>query len=405
MGCIFTPHFFFIEDMYIREAFNILAKSATDYGFLATAKADENYNRVWSRDSAIAAIAVLVHQYKELYPTIKKSIQTLGNNQLDNGLIPSNVGISEDGNLTVSYGTLVGRVDAQTWWIIQSCLYLKTTNDVELKNWLSSKVLKTIQLLENWEFNARHLVYTPLGGNWADEYVLSGYTLYDNLLRLLALKLAQTQWPEFGLEHKIETIHQAILANYHNSSQGQELQIHPIAKKRWNAKNMSYLPAAFDAAGYFKYWDAAANGLALLLDLGNDTTIDWIEHFCRNQEVLYPPAYWPVIEPTDPDWSKLELQYNYAFKNQPYHFHNGGSWPVMTGLIGLGLTKQNNQDLTEQIRLDYEKFLLQIDEFAFSEYISINDRKPGGKKEMCFSASGYLFLCTTQIQLNNLFDL
>jgi glycogen debranching enzyme len=169
--------------MHRQQAIQVFAKSVHPLGFLAAAKAGENYERIWSRDSAITALAVLLSEETALYPAIKQSILTLGAQQKENGLLPSNVGLNQAGQFVVSYGTLVGRVDAQTWWVIQSCLYLRETQDVELAALLLPKIERTFSLLESWEFNNRHLVYTPLGGNWADEYILTGYTLYDNLLR------------------------------------------------------------------------------------------------------------------------------------------------------------------------------------------------------------------------------
>ncbi|MEY4992401.1 MAG: hypothetical protein RI948_1281, partial [Bacteroidota bacterium] len=119
--------------MYQKKAIQVLAHSTCELGFLATASGNENYNRVWSRDSAISALAVFLHQEVALYPVVRQSILTLANQQKENGLIPSNVGLDSAGDQIVSYGTLVGRVDAQTWWLIQSCLYLKVCQDAELK--------------------------------------------------------------------------------------------------------------------------------------------------------------------------------------------------------------------------------------------------------------------------------
>lgn len=42
-------------------------------------------------------------------------------------------------------------------------------------------------LLGAWEFNNRGLLYIPPTGDWADEYMQSGYLLYDQLLYLQAL--------------------------------------------------------------------------------------------------------------------------------------------------------------------------------------------------------------------------
>ena len=44
-------------------------------------------------------------------------------------------------------------------------------------------------LLGAWEFNNRGLLYIPVTGDWADEYIHNGYILYDQLLYLQALRI------------------------------------------------------------------------------------------------------------------------------------------------------------------------------------------------------------------------
>jgi hypothetical protein len=392
--------------MYKEQAFQVLAKSAVTPGFLATATQEENYGRVWSRDSAITALACFLHEQTQLYPAIKASILTLAAQQKENGLIPSNVGYSSSAEPIVSYGTLVGRVDAQTWWIIQSCLYIKVTNDLELKQQLHTQIDRTLNLLESWEFNARHLVYTPLGGNWADEYILSGYTLYDNALRYLALHLCACLWPENNAyQEKAIAVRAAIAANFSFQESQPKLMIHSRAKSDWIQQQKPYFPAAFDAAQYNSQWDAAANGLALILGFQNEQIVPYVSSLIDQSDIGFVPAFWPVITPADAEWKLLKNQYNYSFKNEPFQFHNGGSWPVMSGVLALGLILQGEQQLVQQIKADYEQFLEGPDELQFSEFISLNHQKPGGKQELCFSASGYLFMCSNAEQIRSLLEL
>jgi hypothetical protein len=47
-------------------------------------------------------------------------------------------------------------------------------------------------LLDGIEYNGRHLLYVPAGGNWADEYPFDGYILYDQVLRAWGLRLLGT---------------------------------------------------------------------------------------------------------------------------------------------------------------------------------------------------------------------
>ncbi|MFM6945726.1 MAG: glycoside hydrolase 100 family protein [Flavobacteriales bacterium] len=390
--------------MYKEEAFQVFKNSATKAGFLATAVGDENYNRVWSRDSAITALAILLHDYEALYPSIKASILTLGSQQNQTGIIPSNVAVDHHGNLQPSYGTLVGRVDAQTWWVIQSCLFILKTNDLELKEQLKGKIDKVLGLLDAWEFNARDLLYTPLGGNWADEYVLSGYTLYDNLLRFWALDLYAQCWPsETQIWHKMQRVRVAILSNFSIDHEvPTSATIHPRIQQELQQAQPAYMPACFDAAQYVMQWDAAAHGLALLLGFDCTRVASYVQQFQDAEKRLFVPSFWPVIQEEDQAWSLLEHQYNYAFKNKPYHFHNGGSWPVMSGILAMGFRNFVPQ-LSSQMASSYEQFLNKTDHMNFSEYISTNKLQPGGKTQMCFSAAGYLFMCATPAQIKSIF--
>lgn len=392
--------------MYQKKAIQVLANSTCELGFLATASGNENYNRVWSRDSAISALAVFLHQEVALYPVVRQSILTLANQQKENGLIPSNVGLDSAGDQIVSYGTLVGRVDAQTWWLIQSCLYLKVCQDAELKEELFPKIERTLALLEAWEFNARHLVYTPLGGNWADEYILSGYTLYDNMLRYLSLHLCAQVWPEqLKYQQKAAQVKTALLVNFTNKEQPSTHMLHPRSKAEFEAAKLPYFPAAFDAAQYLTQFDAAGNGLALLLGFENSNLSAYLSDFLSHPEIGFVPAFWPVITPQMAAWQLLRNQYNYNFKNAPYQFHNGGSWPVMSGILGLGLTLRSEGEMTACMKQQYAQFLSEVDQFNFSEFISVDDQQPGGKKDMCFSAAGYLFMCAEYQQIKSLLAL
>lgn len=392
--------------MYKDKAIQVLTKSVHEHGFLAAATAEENYGRVWSRDSAITAVALMLHEQTQLYPVIKQSILTLADHQKANGLIPSNVGFNDKGEPKISYGTLVGRVDAQTWWIIQSCLYIKQTNDTDLADFLKPQIWKTLALLEAWEFNGRHLVYTPLGGNWADEYILSGYTFYDNLLRYMALNLCAQIWPDNqSFKEKTKNMQEALLVNFSDYSTPSNYLIHERAKNVWQASKKPFFPCAFDAAQYLPQWDAAANGLALLLGFDHEGLFSHISALLDDPKIGQIPAFWPPIFPSDPEWNLLQHQFNYHFKNEPYHFHNGGSWPVMTGVLCLGLAFRNQNDIQAKIKEKYEIFLAEQDEFLFSEYIALNSQQPGGKSELCFSAAGYLFMAADKQQIKALFGL
>ena len=110
------------------EAVVLLRNLSTDNGLLASSIASDNYNRIWARDSMICGIAGILAEDPVIIEGLKNSLLTLAKFQNKDGIIPSNVHSSDAGN-DISYGSLVGRVDTNTWFIVGACLYYLNTND------------------------------------------------------------------------------------------------------------------------------------------------------------------------------------------------------------------------------------------------------------------------------------
>lgn len=176
-----------MNNVTYHKAIALLHQVSTKNGFLASAENTSNYQRVWARDGVICGLAALASADEKLIATFKNTLETLADNQHEIGTIPSNVLISED-KTEVSYGGLAGRVDAVTWFIIGICQYATCQNEPEFVAKYKTHIEKALTLLNAWEYNNKHLLYVPLSGNWADEYITDGYVLYDQLLRIWALK-------------------------------------------------------------------------------------------------------------------------------------------------------------------------------------------------------------------------
>ena len=56
------------------------------------------------------------------------------------------------------------------------------------------------------------------------------------------------------------------------------------------------------------------------------------------------PAFWPPVFPEDEDWNLLKNNCKYEFRNFPYEFHNGGSWPMVNGFVGLAFLNANQKE-------------------------------------------------------------
>lgn len=382
--------------MLIDKAIETIHASITKQGLTATSIDTDNYKRVWSRDATMTGIAGCLHGDIKIIAAFADSIDTLRDHQHSIGIIPSNVG--DD----VSYGSIVGRVDATLWYIIAVQIYVRTTQDQEFLQAHIQSIVKAFSVIEAWEFNGRHLVYTPTSGNWADEYPIQGYTLYDNCLRLWGLRL----WSElFETSEKADAVAQAIKTNF---------WIDDTPQKRYNtnlynrtaAKGISrHFEAGFDPSRYYRMFDAAGNGLALMLGLASDNQVEaisqYIEELFDELNADYIPAFWPPIKEGDALWNSIQENYSYDFKNHPHHFHNGGIWPIMMGWLNVGLKTVGKEKLAFRIQSQYSAFA-KAENYNFSEYIASNTLKSSGKSKMCFSASGAILMNANQEEIQRI---
>ncbi len=373
---------------YYQEAIDVLKQCITENGFVASPIVKDNYARIWSRDSMIAGVASLLTEDAECIESFRKSVLYLSEYQNKFGQIPSNV--SSDGK-SVSFGSLVGRVDATSWWIIGACLISK--NFPEYKSELQPRIIKAFDILEAWEFNGRGLIYTPLGGNWADEYVSQGYVLYDQLLRLWGFKLFADIFEDQQRKMDYDNKKELVIANYKSDNLIDKNVYHPSAYSSFNNKS-GYWASAFFPAGYDTRWDAAANALVLLLGLENEPEkiASAVELMAQQNRTYQIPVFAPVISKGDPDWSLLSHNYSYQFKNNPNEFHNGGSWPVFTGLLSMGLFLNGFDGLSGKIFQAQELSMDNNESDMFTEFWNIKTGEPGGVNPLGFSAAGYLFM-------------
>lgn len=395
------------DTIWYQEALRVIHKACTPHGILASAQDVDNYQRIFCRDAVITGIAGLLADDERTITAFRASLLHLAEAQGSIGQIPSNIGQNESHTQTVSYGGLAGRVDATTWWIIGAGIFLHNRTDSALQTALEPVVHRAFAALRAWEFNDKGLLYIPLSGNWADEYIVQGYTLYDQLLRLWAFRAAYTVWNHDAWKRDAERLADSIRINFRQ---------HPSPEKRYHQS--AYLRAiekssllsiphtevppsghywwcSFAPNGYDTRWDMAANALALLLGLGTDeeniATNDFLHLLARTQGNWLLPAFAPVIMPEDPEWRLLEENYVYRFKNHPHHFHNGGCWFVFMGWLALGLTMQGFSETAQILHTTMHTTLAaEATPYTFFEYVNPVTGISGGTPHLCFTAAGML---------------
>ena len=372
------------------KAVELLHQVTTPNGFLASAENTANYNRVWARDGVICGLAALASGDDELIACFKNTLISLAQNQHKIGTIPSNVSFTEN-HKEISYGGLAGRVDAVTWFIIGVCQYAYYHKDMAFVAKYNAEIEKGLALLEAWEFNNKHLIYTPLSGNWADEYITDGYVLYDQLLRLWALKSYNFFAVSSVVDAKIQAIQKQIEANFFPNSN--EEKFHERAFKLISSKN--HLPCSFSPAGYKNYYDAFAHALAVLLQVGTTKAQnDWLNvgiEISNSTTLGLVPAFWPPVFEQNVDWNLLKNNCKYEFRNHPYEFHNGGSWPMVNGFFGMALAMNNNFEEAERL-LSKLNASNSLENYSFYENFNSETGQPNGVAFCSWSAAATVLL-------------
>jgi len=155
------------------------------------------------------------------------------------------------------------------------------------------------------------------------------------------------------------------------------------------------MPCSFSPSGYKTQFDAFANSLALLLNIGNDSfqkrTINYAEKLAMLQPMQLIPAFWPPILESELDWNLLKNNCKYEFRNFPYEFHNGGSWPMVNGFFGLALFSKNKPEASKAVLEAIHKANAHSD-YSFYENFNTKTTQPNGVPFCAWSAAAAVLL-------------
>ncbi|HZF66844.1 MAG TPA: hypothetical protein VEZ47_02280 [Gemmatirosa sp.] len=360
------------------EAVALLRALGGPHGIHASLAETANYRAVFTRDAVMAGVAGLLLDDPAVTRAFVTTLERLRALQGPVGQIASNFEVRREGEPPlVSYGTVVPRLDAATWYLVGVALGARA-GALDPAAFAGS-VHAVVRLLDALEYNGRHLLYVPAGGNWADEYVYEGYVLYDQVLRAWGLRLLAGVYGEPAWADKAARIGATIEARFRADAPAPEPP-HPVA--------------AFSPLGVRDVYDAAACSLLPLAGvapaLGADALAWTAERFLARGAL--PPAFHPVIQEGDPDWPALRRYHLYAFRNHPHEYHNGGVWPVWLGWLALALAGAGRDADLARLRALVATRLAEHPRFAFEEYLHGVTGEPRGTPRMAYTATGLVFL-------------
>lgn len=385
------------------KSIDLLKECITEHGFIASTEDVSNYKRIWGRDGSIMSIAALLTDDEELVQSARNTLETLIKNQGPHGEIPSNYDPQTD---RISYGGTAGRVDSDLWFLITCGQYLKKRKDKQFIDLAIEAIEKVKFLLGAWEFNNRGLLYVPMTGDWADEYIHHGYILFDQILYYRALLEVSAihrflhKSADHALERKIATLKNLIKANFwlcgDNADKGYVYHevLYNKGLKTAKEKECKYWYSFFTPAGYGYRLDTLANVLVSLFGLANEkqseAVDDYIESEVADKDVDLLPAFHPVITPQDEHWENLKMSFSYTFKNEPYEFHNGGLWPFVTGFYAADLARRGKTERAEKYLTGVHKankMKTNGDNWSFPEYIHGKKHTANGMNHLGWNAA------------------
>ena len=387
----------------LRRSLETMRACVGDHGFLASPTRRDNYRRVWARDGCIIGLAALLAGEEDLIEACRETLETLARYQGPHGEIPSNV---DPVTGRVSYGGTTGRVDAGLWFALCCVEYWRRSGDEAFVQGMLEPLERLRWLLGAWEFNTRGLLYVPPTGDWADEYVQSGYVLYDQLLYLQVQRgIAELHREVHGgtdhaLEDHVARLYQVLRANYWfaDDERMPEHAYHEVLYEKGRGAEGhrlgTYWMPFFSPLGYGYRFDAMANALVSLFGVSDAAQDEAVDAFIRDElvhdEVMLLPAFDPVITPRDEYWDDLQMSFSYTFKNQPYEYHNGGLWPMVTAFYAASLAQRGEVELARRYRDGIHAANRRTRDgapWSFSEYLHGRSFDPGGTAPMGWSAA------------------
>ena len=346
------------------------------HGIRASSSSSANYASVFTRDAVMAGIAGILIDDLTVSISLARTLEQLRTFQGSEGQIPSNYLMDGVRPPRVSFGSLVPRLDAPLWYLIGVAIGSRA-GVLDARPYRDS-IRAVVRLLDALEYNGRHLIYVPVGGDWADEYIYEGYVLHDQVLRAWALRLASATFDEPAWRAKADRIEQAIEETF------------------WTPDAMAsgYPFAAHSPVRTFPMFDLASSSLLALSGIApaiGTAVLDWIAvRFLSNG--MLPPAFDPVIDEAHPDWPALRRYHLHEFRNRPHEYHNGGIWPIWLGWLALALARHDRQADLDALRTTLHTALAAPVRYKFEEYLHGVTGVPGGVEQMAYSATGLLFL-------------
>ena len=400
-----------IDDTYSK-AIEILEMNTTSIGFSASVEKVDNYFSVWARDHSICTLAACLTEDKRLISTAKKGILFLLRRQIDHGQVPSYIEIEGRKKDFGGFG-LITSIDSNLWVVIAAAHLHRLTGDrrfISKSNMIRYK--KFYRLFKAFDSNDCGLIEVPKAGDWADVFGRTYHVLYDECLYYQALKdldylfskgiemnpaMESDKYIRDNIKKRIRWIRKRrprVKRRINELMWFTKDNIGRIRKEYYiieGIREMDYdyyqshlTPFKID---WEKRFDSFGNILAILTGIANRDKSERIIRHVKSNRINHPfpiKSLYPPVFRHEKDWEPI-----YRLKQQPYTYHNGGIWPVISGLWIHVLEKRGHHRLAEE-ELWRLADNIRRDQFLFHEYYHGKTGRPCGRVHQAWSAAGYI---------------
>jgi len=333
------------------------------------------YPEPYTRDIMISSLGILITENKKLIRSLRKSLETLAQNQSRLGHIPSLVHDPTDR----------GSSDCTPLFLMAVGLFRQATSE---HDFLSDAVHKAMVWMEYQSPSDRVMVDQLPTSDWRDEQWVLGYGLFVNTIVYIYLRLLG--------QHQRASRLREMMGHFTVKGDRQNRHVHEGLVLRHKPYYALWAYKVYRSERF----DLLGNSLAILSGIASGSRaknlITWIETECRalrkNEElaVELPPNFFPYVRPGDPDWMPRYDKYN-----QPGEYHNGGVWPFICGFYVAALVAAGRQQLAEKKLIALTEMVRPARqaevEFGFNEWHRAQDGTPQGEDWQSWSAAMYLY--------------
>lgn len=400
----------------------ILTRNSSELGMLASSRA---YQQVWARDSMICGLGLWLFPQPDAGAVHQRSLETLRQFQSHLGKIPHNIGYTDvDDPALVAHGGRMdtgvaerrlvtdtahaGCVDDNLWYILGAYYHFMQGRDLDYLKSIWNSLEQALLWLRYQDSNECGLLEVHEAMDWADLFSNHYNVLYDNVLYYAVWKamgqMADVlELPAQAYTDTAEDIRRKINlllwvqpksdADWTWIQRERKEWLYPIKRVETELVVRPFYLPYMGFRDYTDRFDTFGNLLAILFGVADqrqaNAILDYI-HGCGLNDPYPIQCLYPVVQPGDREWREYFRVRNL---NQPYHYHNGGSWPFIGGfyvaaLVQAGRMEEARFQLNRLAKMNHDGVR---EPWEFNEWFHGQSGRPMGFGGQSWSAAMYLF--------------